>query len=128
MLFLASGSDQDDVQREAEALGYAALFVGRIYGSIGVPEKDAKKIVLDRILTDVGSDSAGRLITFGDGPVEIRETHKRGGYTMGIATDEVRRFGLNPSKRARLIRAGADLIVPDFSQHRKLLELLGVAS
>jgi bifunctional ADP-heptose synthase (sugar kinase/adenylyltransferase)/phosphoglycolate phosphatase-like HAD superfamily hydrolase len=128
MLFLASGSDQDDVQREAEALGYAALFAGRIYGSIGVPEKDAKKIVLDRILTDVGSDSAGRLITFGDGPVEIRETHKRGGYTMGIATDEVRRFGLNPSKRARLIRAGADLIVPDFSQHRKLLELLGVAS
>ena len=45
---------------------------------------------------------------------------------MGVASDEVRRFGLNPAKRARLIRAGADLVVPDFSQHGELLALLGV--
>ena len=34
-LYLASGTDQEDVVREAEILGYADLFEGRIYGSIG---------------------------------------------------------------------------------------------
>jgi hypothetical protein len=43
-----------------------------------------------------------------------------------VASDELRRFGLNPSKRARLIRAGADMVVPDFSQWRLLLPLFGI--
>jgi hypothetical protein len=60
--------------------------------------------------------------------VEIRETRKRGGFAVGVAGDEVRRFGWNPAKRARLIRAGADLLIPDFSQMEKLLELLGIKS
>ena len=68
--------------------------------------------------------SGANLVTFGDGPVEIRETHRVGGTTVGVASDEVRRFGLNSSKRRRLIRAGADLIVPDFSQLDALLEML----
>jgi hypothetical protein len=46
---------------------------------------------------------------------------------VGVASDEVRRFGLNSIKRSRLIRAGADLIVPDFSQHNKLLAVLGLS-
>jgi len=66
------------------------------------------------------------LVTFGDGPVEIRETHKRGGFTVGVAGDEIRRYGLDASKRSRLIRAGADLIVPDFSQIDRMLQLLGI--
>jgi len=45
---------------------------------------------------------------------------------VGLASDEIRRFGMNPSKRSRLIRAGADLVIPDFSQLEKLLELLGI--
>jgi hypothetical protein len=56
--------------------------------------------------------------------VEIQETRKRNGLAVGVASDEVRRYGLNPAKRSRLIQAGADLIVPDFSQTGKLLELL----
>jgi bifunctional ADP-heptose synthase (sugar kinase/adenylyltransferase)/beta-phosphoglucomutase-like phosphatase (HAD superfamily) len=123
-LYLASGSDQDDVRREAEALGYARLFTGGIHGSIGVPELDAKRIVLERILREVGSGAG--LLVFGDGPVEIRETHKAGGYAVGIASDEVRRFGRNLSKRSRLIRAGADLVIPDFSQIHLLLPFLGI--
>ena len=34
-LFLASGTDVQDVIDEAEALGYADVFEGRIYGSVG---------------------------------------------------------------------------------------------
>ena len=55
-------------------------------------------MVLDRILDSIGDSEAASIATFGDGPVEIRETHKRGGITVGIASNELRRYGLNQSK------------------------------
>jgi sugar/nucleoside kinase (ribokinase family)/phosphoglycolate phosphatase-like HAD superfamily hydrolase len=123
-LYLASGTDEKDVIAEAGTLGYAELFEGRIYGAVGDVTVEAKRIVLDRILDDIGPGSASRVVTFGDGPVELRETRKRGGVAVGIASDEVCRYGLNTGKRSRLIRAGAHLIVPDFSQMEDLLHLL----
>lgn len=123
-LYLASGTDEQDVIAEANALGYADLFEGRIFGAVGDMTKEAKRMVLDRILNEIGH--AKGLVTFGDGPVEIRETHKRGGFTIGVASDEVRRFGINHAKRSRLIRAGADMILPDFSQLHQLLQLLHI--
>ncbi len=125
-LILASGTDQKDVEKEAKFMGYADLFNGGIYGSQGIINKDAKKVVLDRIMADLGDHVMTGLATFGDGPVEMRETRKRGGLACGVATDEIRRFGLNPAKRTRLIRAGADLIIPDFSQLENILEFLKV--
>jgi len=123
-LYLASGTDQEDVRREAAILGYAALFGERIFGSVGDVTKDAKKVVLERILQEIGEEACERVVTFGDGPVEIRETHKRGGYTVGVASNEIRRHGLNVAKRRRLVEAGADLILPDYSQMHHLLPLL----
>ena len=125
-LYLASGTDVEDVKSEAKALGYEYLFEGRIYGAVGDINKEAKKIVLDRILDSIGSAESGQIITFGDGPVEIRETHKRDGITVGLASNEQRRYGLNAHKRTRLIKAGADIVIPDFSQMGELLELLGI--
>jgi len=125
-LYLASGTDEKDVQAEAVALGYAELFAGHIYGATGDVTKEVKRIVLDRILTDIGAAGGAQVVTFGDGPVEIRETRKRGGLTVGIASDEVRRYGLSPGKRSRLIRAGAQIIVPDYSQLDQLLALLNL--
>ncbi len=122
-LYLASGTDRDDVVAEAQALGYADLFEDRIYGAVGDIAKYSKKMVIDRILTD-NALTGSQLATFGDGPVELRETKKRGGIAIGLASDEVRRHGLNREKRARLIRAGADLVVPDFSQGDTLLAYL----
>ena len=124
-LYLASGTDQADIEAEAKALGYADLFEGRIYGAVGDINVEAKRIVIERILREhrLGGE---RLVTFGDGPVEIRETHKRMGIAVGIASDEVRRFGINPSKRSRLIRAGADIVTGDFTQLSVLLKLLGL--
>ncbi|HTY58861.1 MAG TPA: PfkB family carbohydrate kinase, partial [Bacteroidota bacterium] len=123
-LYLASGTDQADLERESAILGYSGLFGGRIYGAVGDVTREAKRIVLERILGDIGTKSTVGILAFGDGPVEIRETHKRGGYTVGVASDEIRRYGLNPSKRRRLIEAGADLVIPDFSQMDSLLALL----
>jgi rfaE bifunctional protein kinase chain/domain len=127
-LYLASGTDQQDVVDEAAALGYADLFQGGIHGSVGDVKVEAKRVVLDRILTEIGSGVGRTLVTFGDGPVEIRETHKRGGLTIGVASDEIRRYGLETSKRARLIRAGADIVIPDYSQLEALLRLLGAGA
>jgi sugar/nucleoside kinase (ribokinase family)/phosphoglycolate phosphatase-like HAD superfamily hydrolase len=123
-LYLASGTDQEDLDRESAILGYRELFGGRIYGAVGDITKEAKRLVLERILTDIGGEATGRTLAFGDGPVEIRETHKKGGYSIGVASDEVRRYGLNPVKRRRLIEAGADLVIPDFSQMDPLRALL----
>jgi rfaE bifunctional protein kinase chain/domain len=123
-LYLASGTDMEDVKNEANALGYAHLFEGRIFGSVGDINKEAKKMVLDQILDLIGKTSSGRIITFGDGPVEIRETRKRNGLTVGVASDEIRRYGLNEHKRTRLVKAGADLIIPDFSQNEQLLKIM----
>lgn len=126
-LYLASGTDEVDVKSEAKALGYEYLFEGRIYGAVGDVTKEAKKIVLDRILDSIGTSESGQIVTFGDGPVEIRETHKRNGLTVGLASNEQRRYGLNAHKRNRLIKAGADIIISDFSQMDQLLELLGIS-
>jgi hypothetical protein len=86
--------------------------------------REAKRMVLERVLSDLAREAPGRILTFGDGPVEIRETHKKGGYTVGVASDEIRRFGLNPTNRTRLVEAGADLIIPDYFQRTELFPLL----
>lgn len=123
-LYLASGTDEADVVQEAEALGYAPLFEGRIYGANTDMAHDAKRMVLEKILREIGPAKAAHIVTFGDGPVEIRETRKRGGLTVGVASDERQRFGLVVEKRTRLIRAGAHLVVGDYAQLPGLLQLL----
>ena len=125
-LYLASGTDQDDVKHEAELLGYDKYFEGGIYGSVGDIKKEVKRMVLESILNTIGGASNRQIITFGDGPVEIRETRKRGGLTVGIASNEIERSGLNASKRTRLIRAGADIIIPDFAQLDQILGVLKI--
>lgn len=125
-LYLASGTDQADVEHEASLLGYDSLFAGRIYGAVGDVTREAKKEVLDKILGTIGTTGNGRVVTFGDGPVEIREPRKRGGIAVGVASNEVKRYGLNIHKRTRLIQAGADLVVPDFTQLSELLKYLKI--
>jgi rfaE bifunctional protein kinase chain/domain len=122
-LYLASGTDIEDVVAESKSLGYAGLFDGGIYGSVGDIARDSKKMVVEKIMTE-NNLRGPELAVFGDGPVEIRECRKRDGIAVGVATDEIRRHGLNPEKRARLVKAGAHVIIPDFSQQGRLLKLL----
>lgn len=125
-LYLASGTDQADVIAEATTMGYAHLFDGGIHGAVGSLAVEAKRDVMDRITRGNAIDG-GALLVVGDGPVEIREGCRRGALCLGIASDEPRRYGLDPAKRARLIRAGADLVVGDFTQRDRLLPILGLA-
>jgi rfaE bifunctional protein kinase chain/domain len=122
-LYLASGTDEADAKAEAEAVGHAHYFEERIFGAVGDINVEAKRLVLERIIQQ-NNLSGHEFATFGDGPVELRETQRRGGLCVGVASDELRRFGLNLSKRKRLIQAGADLVIPDFSQLPALLKVL----
>ena len=124
-LYLASGTDVEDVQAEAAALGFAEFFEGRIYGSVGDVNVEAKRVVLDRIFRD-NAIAPQALVTIGDGPVEMRETRKRGGTAVGVCSDERRGFGANLAKRRRLIRGGATLLLPDFTDLPTFLAILGI--
>ena len=59
-LHLASGTDEADLIAEADALGHAALFEGRIHGAVGDVAVEAKKVVLEGILGQIGAAGAVR--------------------------------------------------------------------
>ena len=122
-IYLASGTDKEDVINEAKSLGYASVFDGGIYGSVGDISKYSKKMVIENIIKE-NNLKGNELLVIGDGPVEIRECRKAGGIAIGIASDEIRRYGLNQEKRTRLIKAGSQVIIADFSQLDDLLELI----
>lgn len=124
--YLASGTDEVYVRDEAAALGLLSYFAG-IYGALDDYQNYSKKMVIARILGE--NDLSGpELVAFGDGFVEIEDTKAAGGIAVGVASDEVNRQGINEWKRNRLIQAGADLIIPDFRQHERLMAYLFAGS
>ncbi|MEM3716618.1 MAG: HAD family hydrolase, partial [Candidatus Bathyarchaeia archaeon] len=68
--------------------------------------------------------SGDELLVVGDGPVEIRSAKSRDAIALGVASDEVNRHGLNLRKRERLIGAGADIIIPDYTRYDDLISFL----
>jgi phosphoglycolate phosphatase-like HAD superfamily hydrolase len=122
-LYLASGTDVEDVINEAQMLGYADMFDGGIYGALKEFQKFSKKMVVEKIMKE-NNLKGNELVVFGDGPVEIREGRRFGGIAIGITSNEIRRYGINIEKRSRLVKAGAQLLISDFSQYPKLVKLL----
>ncbi|MGQ9488822.1 MAG: HAD family hydrolase [Armatimonadota bacterium] len=121
-MYLASGTDEIYVLDEAAALKIDGYFEG-IYGAIDDYKRFSKALVIQHILQK-HSLSGKELVAFGDGFVEIENTKAVGGIAVGVASDEVRKRGINEWKRNRLIGAGADIIVPEFRQQEKLLAYL----
>jgi rfaE bifunctional protein kinase chain/domain len=124
-LYLASGTDTAAVHTDAAALGYADLFDGGISGASNDASHDAKRIVMDAIVAGLPDDET--FAVFGDGPVELREARRRGGIAVGVCSDERRRHGFNVQKRRRLIRAGADVLIGDYTRPHELLDMLGLS-
>jgi len=122
-LYLASGTDQGYVEEEAQALGVIQLFGSRIYGARDDTEAYTKARIIERILEE-NALSGDQLMVAGDGPVEIRQAKDRNALALGVAADEYSGKGLDTRKRQRLLSAGADLIITDFSHYRELLHLL----
>jgi hypothetical protein len=110
------------VKREARLLGLQEFFGEHIYGS--TPGRHfSKKDVIDRILAEERIEGR-HLLAFGDGPVEIEFTKAVGGVAIGVASDENANGSglLDADKREHLVRAGADVIIPDYREARVLLE------
>ena len=113
-LIILSGTIEMDVRREAELLGLKKHFGNHIYGS--TPNgRFSKKDVIDHLLQEERIEGH-HLLAFGDGPVEIAFTKAVGGLAIGVASDEEENGShrVDSIKRAHLIAAGADAIIPDY--------------
>jgi phosphoglycolate phosphatase len=122
-MYLASGTDIKYVRNEAKAIGVADFFGPHIYGALDDYQNFSKKMIIDCILAE-NQLQGDELLAFGDGFVEIEEVKRVGGVAIGVASDEVRRAGVNQWKRNRLIQAGADIIIPEYRQRTALVDYL----
>ena len=122
-LYLASGTDNKDVQREAKALGCDKYFT-MIKGAPEHVAACSKEAVIKMILEEKNIKGE-ELLLVGDGKVEIALGKEAGGYAIGAATNEEALQGVNPVKKQRLIKAGADVLVGDFSELNALTSWLG---
>lgn len=118
-MYVFSGTDQDDVRNECARVG-AAEFFDEIWGALpSVEEYSKEKVIRDLIARH---DLHGtEVLAVGDGPVELRNVKDAGGIALGVCSDEARGHGWDLDKRERLIRAGADLLVPDFAEAEALI-------
>lgn len=121
--YVASGTDHPDVVAEARALGVDGYF-NEIAGAPLRQENCSKETVLKRLMQDYGLHG-DQVAVVGDGKVEIMLGKQAGALALGLASDEKARQGINPVKRERLIRAGADVIMGDFLELDQILAMMG---
>jgi phosphoglycolate phosphatase-like HAD superfamily hydrolase len=122
-LYLASGTDLKFVRQETDLLGLTPYFGQYIYGALDEYKNFSKEMIIEKILRD-NQLQGEELLGFGDGFVEIEEVKRVGGVAVAVASDEVRRGGINDWKRNRLVRAGADIVIPEYRQSERLLRYL----
>lgn len=124
-LYLASGTDEEFVKREAELLGVTPYFGQHIYGALDNYKSFSKKMVIERILGENGIRGE-QLLSFGDGYVEIENTKEVGGLAVAVASDEANNGSGNFDewKRQRLLGVGADVVIPDYRDAGLLLKMI----
>lgn len=122
-LYLASGTDETYVKEEVRLLGLDRYFGGHVYGAVEDYRSFSKALVIERILKD-NRVRGDLLLGFGDGYVEIQNIKSAGGTAVAVASDEAKRSGQPDAwKRDRLIGVGADLVIPDFGEYDRIVEL-----
>lgn len=122
-MYVASGTDMPYVLDESAAVKLAPYFGEKIYGALDNYKDMSKKMIIERILKENDLHGA-ELVVFGDGYVEIEDGKGVGGLAIGIASDEQNPGGLDEWKRNRLIQAGADAIIRDYSDLDTILSFL----
>jgi phosphoglycolate phosphatase-like HAD superfamily hydrolase len=122
-LYLASGTDEPFVKQEAELLDVTRYFGPHIYGALDDYKRFSKKQVIERILAQ-NQIPGRRLLSFGDGYVEIENTKEVGGLAVAVASDEANNGSgrFDPWKHKRLLGVGADVVIPDFRDAPVLLK------
>ena len=121
-IYVASGTDHEDVNEEARILGLDKYFTE----VVGAPSREAscsKEAVIRKLINDHKLQGQ-EVVIFGDGKVEIRLGNESQTITVGVASDEANRHGINAVKRKRLVDAGANAIIGDFNELDELLNWL----
>jgi phosphoglycolate phosphatase-like HAD superfamily hydrolase len=121
-LYLASGTDEQYVKQEAALLDVTRYFGPRIYGAKDDYRSFSKKMVIEKLLKD-NRVPGERLLSFGDGYVEIENTKEAGGLAVAVASDEANNGSgrVDEWKRKRLLGVGADVVIPDYRDAAALL-------
>jgi phosphoglycolate phosphatase len=124
-MYLASGTDDPFVQQEAKLLDLTRYFGRHIYGALDNYKQFSKKMVIERILRE-NQIPGDRLLSFGDGYVEIENTKEVGGFAVAVASDEAHNGSgrFDPWKLRRLLGVGADLAIPDFRDAVPLMKCI----
>ncbi len=124
-MYLASGTDEIFVRKEADLLDITQYFGSQIYGALDDYKQFSKAMVIQRILRENRIDGA-KLLSFGDGYVEIQNTKEAGGLAVAVASDEAHNGSgrFDEWKRQRLMGVGADLVIPDFRDAQALLKCI----
>ncbi len=125
LLVIASGTLLADVERESRVSQLDRHFAPRVFGPVANDAAFSKEAVLRQLMREHGL-RGDQIVAIGDGPAEMLAAKAVGGLALGVASDEVAMSGqVNRLKRDHLLRAGADLIVPDYRQLDALLRVLG---
>jgi len=124
-LYLASGTDEPFVKREADLVDLTRYFGRHVYGALDDYKRFSKAMVIERILRE-NKIAGAQLLSFGDGYVEIQNTKEVGGLAVAVASDEANNGSgrYDDWKFRRLMGVGADLAIPDFRDAEPLLKLI----
>jgi phosphoglycolate phosphatase len=122
-MYLASGTDQIYMRKEARLLDVDRYFDGGVFGALDDFKSFSKKILIQQVIA--GAECKGdEFLGFGDGYVEIENVKEVGGVAVGVATAEPECRVVDEWKRKRLAGVGADFIIPNFLCHRELMHTL----
>ncbi|MCL2360878.1 MAG: HAD family hydrolase [Defluviitaleaceae bacterium] len=120
-LMVASGTDDPDVKAEVAVLGLSKYFSEISGAPLG--KKNCPKEGVIRSLLESGIPPKSVAVV-GDGKVEIMIGQEYGARTLGLASDEKARMGINLVKEERLKAAGADIIMGDFQDIEGVIRFL----
>ncbi|WP_031499367.1 HAD family hydrolase [Bryobacter aggregatus] len=122
-LYLASGTDHDNVVEEAKLLDVYDYFDGGVFGALDDLSKFSKALLVKQIVES--SEYKGEeFLGFGDGYVEIEVVKQAGGVAVGVASEEPACQTVDSWKRNRLAGVGADFIIPNYANMDLLREAL----
>jgi phosphoglycolate phosphatase len=128
LLVIATGTELSEVRRESEILKIDGYFGGRVFGPVNNDPQFSKERVIRQLMAEHNL-RGDEIVSIGDGPAENRAIKAVGGLALGVASDEVNRDGsINGLKREHLLRAGADVIIPDYRNLTAVLKVMSVAT
>jgi phosphoglycolate phosphatase len=112
-LYLASGTDHENVVEEAKLLKIDHYFDGGIYGALEDLSKFSKALLVKQVV-ESSQYTGEEFLGFGDGYVEIEVVKQAGGTAVGVASDEPACEKIDDWKKQRLAGVGADFIVANY--------------